>query len=319
MSKLNKGNPQVSADAVLNHYYERYSAELSGLWQHSVFSWTFETLLFTGYGFLVFEMIKCKPEANPQILNKVALALGFIGLCATVIWIALAKSAKTWQHYYEEFIVSFEQSPDLFPFKRRFAMAGEGVKIRDVDSSLRSVEVGSFSMGKLNVFMSHFVWLLWLLITILHAGFYIKDFSVFKIFVLLTLVVIYVLYILILKEDCKSSAIRKEDYGEEYRLKVFLYLEDLKKKVPGLLTREDYMGFFFDEYERIGWRLSVALSGKPEKFDEFIEYSDFFDLLKAFKADYMKHREESWLPREKYAPRIEKTLDGYLKSLADME
>lgn len=199
----------ASADNVLNHYYERYAAEIASLWQHSTFCWTFEALLLTGYGTVLFQMFSAEGGFAKSPLHPIAVILGLAGLCVSVIWIALAKSSRSWQQYYEKLIVRFENSGH-FPLGEHYAMGGDDITIPDADLNLFTQTPGRFSKGKLNVFTAQFVWIIWLVIALVHSGFYLYDFKIYKPITILVIFAIHLAFVCLMRSKCASSSIDSE-------------------------------------------------------------------------------------------------------------
>lgn len=165
----------VTADHLRDSYYDRYKEELNRLWRNSLFIWGFEVLLFTGFGWLlgnaltgrkVYSLVPAMVyrEEMSSLWPIAAGAICFLGFCVSAIWVALAKSSRTWQEWYEHQIGRLEGDNRYFLFDyQQYAMSGFRPESR-FDKSLWTLIDGRFSPGKLNIFIAQCVLVLWIVL-----------------------------------------------------------------------------------------------------------------------------------------------------------
>ena len=261
----------ISVESLRNTFYSRYESELKNLWQHSIFIWGFEVLLFTAYGYLVASFfLDIEKNTNLFVCNIVAIVFSFVGLCISAIWIALAKSTKTWQEYFEALIMNLEEDVDYFPFPRVLAMGGFHNRLSNIDQSLMTTNIGKFSPGKLNIFISQFVWIIWFCICIVHCLFF--EPIIYKLIFVAFVFLLYLLFLILLKNMCSNCYFERETRGKEDAFENYLKIERLMPKLGKLNDVESLKDFVFKD----------LLACKLFSIDELA--SDYKDLMDDFKG-----------------------------------
>lgn len=225
---------KITADGLRNSLYEQYRHEIDAIWRNSRFIWTFEAVLFGAYGIVVLRLL------DKQICIDIAWVLVVfflitLGLCTSAIWIAIAKASKTWQEWYEGRITSLEANREMFVFPVEYAMGGTTHKIEGIDTSLRSMEAGKFSAGRINIFIAQFVWIVWGVLFVIHQIQVLINFHFlpesFSPAIMVTIV--YAVFLKSFKNRTENGYIIDEDYKGEFILKIYMKLDrciaELKK------------------------------------------------------------------------------------------
>ena len=288
MSDSNKKDDKsgISINSIRNTFYSRYESELKKIWEHSVFVWGFEVLLFTGYGYLVANFfLKHDKDVCIRLFycNIVAIVLALIGLCISSVWIALAKASKARQEAIETLIVELEGNPEYFKYPRVFAMGGFHNRMKKLDQALYTTEIGKYSPGKLNIFIAQFSWLIWCVLEIVHLSF-LKIFSPFHVCIISFAipVLLYVLFIYLLNTKCKTY-LEKEDYGTDYIFDMYNKVEMLIERL-GSINSFDLDGlknFIVNE-------LSTLNFIWDDKFTDDFDREEYRSLISDFKMKYIE-------------------------------
>lgn len=246
---------KTSVDGLRNSMYEQYRHELDGLWRNSSFAWTFEGLIFAAYSVMAKEFWNsCDSELHSYFVIS---ALALLGLCTSATWIALAKASKTWQEWYEDKIVRLESDRDLFPYPREFAMGGSENILPNVDDSLRTGSSGRFSPGRINIFISQFVWFIWLVLLVAQQYFSMRYESS-ALVVGVASVTFYLVFIAILKKKTRNRYIDSEDYGRSYILDTYVRIERSEKHLADVfwtLDKDELYDYAINDYSGLSWRL----------------------------------------------------------------
>lgn len=160
--------------------------ELTYLWQRSIFLTAFLVLCFTGYGFLLFEMIKeptCKwplsivandNTLTNEVLNVVAIGLSLIGFLFSSLWIKMAKGSKAWYERYERAIYAIETDKKFIRHRAMPIGAFQYIYLDNfepdsVDNRLYKMDGGAFSPSKINIAIGQISMLIWILLFIIHC------------------------------------------------------------------------------------------------------------------------------------------------------
>ncbi len=303
---------KISVDNLRSSYYEQYRNELNGIWRNSQFLWAFDSILFGGYGFLIsksIDLLSDKPKL--YICNEISLFLCFLGLCITALWIAMAKSSKTWQEWYEEKIRRLEHDRTYFTFPRSYAMGGTTNRVENLDDKLHTRNSGSYSTGKLNILIAQTIWVLWAFLYAIHLlcvpVFLLINFSFLVGLILLP--VLYFIFIRVLKGIAKRSYLRNEDYGEEFIFETYLRIEKAEEALNNVFyvtssdSKKNLLDYFLNEYRALSFDLYHILqsSGDVYDYDEWLS-SDYEKLFAEFKREYISssiRKDELFLNRYK--------------------
>lgn len=172
--------------------YKCRDLEISNLWQRSIFLSAFLILCFTGYAYVLMNIVDayCGNNNMPQIqgsfnfvynnlstpnsnkllyLNTIAMCLGFISSIFSTLWIMMAKGSKAWYEVYETAISSFEEKHrEAIGLPAENVMGGMGIPKYLLNNCLFSRKAGAYSPSKINIIIGQICLIIWILITILH-------------------------------------------------------------------------------------------------------------------------------------------------------
>lgn len=310
-----KTNGDDFAESVRTTMYESYHHEIDAIWRNSQFAWTFEALIFGACGVLASDYFKCP---SSEWFYYIISLLIILGLCSSAIWIALAKGSKTWQEYYEGRISKLEQDRNYFHLPREYAMGGTTNRIPSIDSSLLSLKSGKFSLGRINIFISQLVWLVWAVffIFIQVFTFWEQDFCNIQILTVLLTIGFYVVFIAVMKKKVGSEYLRNEDYKDEYIFETYVQLENAihnLKKINNL-NKDSLCDFIFNEYCALSWPLYNI--EKAQCSDDIDWYQMSFEELKKNVVDsYIEGTLDSNLTE--YKDEIDNELNYWRKKLQE--
>lgn len=180
---------------ILENLYRCRDLELNNLWQKSIFLAPFLILCFTGYGFLLYELIT-RNELFIQI-NILCFALCFISAIFSMLWIYMFKGSKAQYELCERAIANYEQRELNIPYG--YAMGTLRYNDIEFNNNLLSTKAGKFSPSKINILIGQVSLLLWIICFVCHfIFFYIKfteEYSLLKdipkIYILITLSLLF--------------------------------------------------------------------------------------------------------------------------------
>ena len=180
---------------ILENLYRCRDLELNNLWQKSIFLAPFLILCFTGYGFLLYELIT-RNELFLQI-NILCFALCFISAIFSMLWIYMFKGSKAQYELCERAIANYEQRELNIPYG--YAMGTLRYNDIEFNNNLLSTKAGKFSPSKINILIGQVSLLLWIICFVCHfIFFYIKfteEYSLLKdipkIYILITLSLLF--------------------------------------------------------------------------------------------------------------------------------
>lgn len=156
---------------VRNRLYKCRDLEISNLWQRSVFLSVFLILCFTGYGYLLLEIVESYFSFKYPILNLIAVALGSVGFIFSCIWIMMAKGSKAWYEVYEKAIKKFEEKfAEQLMLPNEFMMGEMNAITVQKDNSIFSTKAGGYSVSKINIAIGQLCFCIWILIALFHAA-----------------------------------------------------------------------------------------------------------------------------------------------------
>lgn len=177
-----KSELDTQVEVTLKDYYDHLwrcrDFELTNLWQRSIFLTAFIVLAFTGYGFLLFEIVKQYPvRFDPKnsneiinnlwsLLNLMAVFISMIGFLLSSLWIKMGKGSKLWYEKYEEAIIAFEKHEDYCDKEFKRFGGFDYSKIKDYrnlvpNRCLLNLDAGNYSPSRINIaigIVSLFIW-----------------------------------------------------------------------------------------------------------------------------------------------------------------
>lgn len=151
---------------ILDNLYRCRDIEINNLWQKSMFLGTLLVLCFTGYGILLFSMIK---ESQKEVLfnyNLLCFIVCFISIIFSILWIYMFKGSKAHYEIYERAITKFEKKP--MKIKKRFVMGRLKRKNIPIDQNLFSTNGGNFSPSRINILIGQISLILWIFAIMCH-------------------------------------------------------------------------------------------------------------------------------------------------------
>lgn len=171
---MEKEDYKVSLKEIRENLYELRNFEISHLWQRSVFLSALLVIFFSGYGFLVLELIEesfdkiLAQDGNlillqnklhkTLVINEICCAIALLGVMYSIIWIMMAKGSKAWYEVYVEKIRKIEKEDDL-SIKEDYRM-GEYCCPKSLDENLFTTRAGRYSVSRLNILIGKFLMLL---------------------------------------------------------------------------------------------------------------------------------------------------------------
>ncbi|WP_018464565.1 RipA family octameric membrane protein [Segatella paludivivens] len=165
---------EVTLKELREEFYKLRSFEISNLWQRSIFLSAMIVLLFTGYGYMISEIIR--PQAQLLLINEICSGISIIGLVFSIIWVMMAKGSKAWFEVYERRICEIEKEKEL-KICQKYAMQTAECKPWSLNSNLLNGSAGAYSVSKLNIFIGQILVLIWLIVIIIH---YVEIFNIMK-------------------------------------------------------------------------------------------------------------------------------------------
>lgn len=147
---------------IYDRLYRCRDLEIKNLWQRSIFLSVFLTLCFTGYGYLLINII----ESNAFKIGYhfLAILLASIGTIFSCLWIMMAKGSKSWYEVYEEAISNFEDKHKI-PDEYRMGKLNSERK----NNNLFTTQGGSYSVSRINIAIGQITMVFWFLVMLVHS------------------------------------------------------------------------------------------------------------------------------------------------------
>lgn len=209
---------------VLDRLYKCRDLEISNLWQRSIFLSVFMVLCFSGYGYLLLQIINiqsfnCSQLDKMTYLNIAAIALGCLSSIFSLLWIFMAKASKAWYEVYETAISTFEHEHRKVLKIPAFNVMGEmGLYIRKMSPCLYSAKAGAFSPSRINIAIGQVCFTIWLLVIILHFVLLMPTSTpVIYLPIIIAIVSIIIAVLLIFSRWIKSGHLSKYTYDKNGR------------------------------------------------------------------------------------------------------
>ncbi|WP_294593737.1 hypothetical protein [uncultured Bacteroides sp.] len=207
----------------LERLYKCRDLEISNLWQRSVFLSAFLVLCFTGYGYLLIQII----DSNTTLpalayYHVVAIALGGVNFVFSLLWIMMAKGSKAWYEVYEVAITAFSHKHyEKIGLPEENIMGEMGVPFNKLDNNILSRKAGAYSVSKINIVIGQLCMCLWALIAIAHFCFLLTikfGFTFDIIYCIIFSVLFLILTALVscyVRKKCISGHLYDTIYGDE--------------------------------------------------------------------------------------------------------
>lgn len=221
---------------ILDRLYKCRDLEIPNLWQRSVFLSVFLVLCFTGYGYLLLQIVDNIYNAlKLNYLHLIASFLGMLSLIFSLLWVLMAKGSKAWYEVYETAITDFEKEYyRILCMPLDYIMGQIGLPRRRMDNNLFSTKSGAYSVSKINILIGQICVLIWISVSIIHIGFIavncifetdaiIQLLILISAFLLLFLLIVFLLFSF--SENFIRSKIKKngnKSFREELRRNTML-------------------------------------------------------------------------------------------------
>lgn len=213
---------------VLNRLYKCRDLEISNLWQRSVFLSVFLVLCFTGYSYLVLQIIDSAIATGREYVVKLsylhvaAIILGGVSSIFSLLWIMMAKGSKAWYEVYETAISTFENNyNEKIGLPEENIMGQMGVPFSKLNSCIFSCKSGAYSVSRINILIGQLCLLIWGTVVLIHLIFLfmIKNdcfYSIEKcIFFSLIFVLLVVCAAFYIRKQCISKHLYETIYGDK--------------------------------------------------------------------------------------------------------
>lgn len=208
---------------ILDRLYRCRDLEISNLWQRSIFLSVFIVLCFTGYGYLLLQIICsttkqcCTDENQIYYLNIAVIVLGCVSCIFSILWICMAKSSKAWYEVYETAISNFESNySDILKIPKDNIMGEMGLYWDKMSSCLYSAKAGAYSPSKINIAIGQVCFSIWLFVIAIHSIFLIENsIPLFLLPILILIVSIIMALRLTCSKWIKSGHLSKYIYDKQ--------------------------------------------------------------------------------------------------------
>ena len=247
---------------ILDNLYRCRDLEINNLWQKSTFLAPFLILCFTGYGFLLYELVKedglkyqellkyekllkyeqiTETDTSIIKINILCIVLCAVSALFSILWILMFKGSKAQFELCERAIANYEQKELKIPYG--YAMGTLRHNEIEFNDCLLNTKAGKFSPSKVNIVIGQVSLVLWSLCMFFHICYIVEDiFRVFDdilrvfddiskwaflIFIVVFFIVFLIYFLHKLKSKVKSSYL-SENKEENY---VSNFIEkEVKKK-----------------------------------------------------------------------------------------
>lgn len=200
-----KSDKSLTLEKLLDRAYDIRKFEIELYWKRATYFWGFLIASFTAY-FIVSDFTKFKDD-------KYQLLVICFGILFSLSWYLVNRGSSYWQSNWERMIEAIEEKleidfyiSDLFINEKKF---------------LHPIAPYRFTVGKINIIVSLYVLILWLILLVINLKTNLKlsaNFDVEKIlFILITAVFCYILLFLTEFKDRRRYRFFKRDfkYGKE--------------------------------------------------------------------------------------------------------
>ena len=151
--------------------------EIKLQWERAVFLTAFLIACFAGYGSFLLSVHQHGVGAgnfSPLVVNGVFIALTFVGVVLSLLWILMAKGSKAWYEHYEQAIAAFainhpvaNVSPDMLSHSW-YKMSG--IKRDSFSNSVFSFTGGRYSVSKIVIAIGICSFVTWSVLFLIHLG-----------------------------------------------------------------------------------------------------------------------------------------------------
>lgn len=214
-------NPLISSEEYIKLFQEQMNEEINRLWQRSIFLGAFLTLIFTGYGVVLFKIceIECECQSNGiHKLHLVSIGISILGIIFSALWIMMAKGSKAWQEKYERGFFKFTEKEWEGNSNLKGIIddgLGHGrlpeIEFDNFSNFLLFPKAGAYSPSKINIMIGIISLLVWIVISAVHTklvcipeGHFLSIF-----FISYSVPVVICLFLFVIVFFCRSWNIQK--------------------------------------------------------------------------------------------------------------
>lgn len=211
------GNEEKPFATIKDVYKELWAGrefELTHLWQRSVFLGVFMLAIAAGYGHVAEKIFFSNNVCKVTFCQHLAaIALCYLGLSFSMLWVMMAKGSKYWSERYEASLTKmYEENRFGNELKNSDPYYSNLAKLNDseISDNLFSPLAGKYSVSRVNVSIGIIGIIAWSILNMIHAGMWIeKAFSFHRLqcalFGIGQCLIISVLIFLILNILCHSK------------------------------------------------------------------------------------------------------------------
>ena len=176
---------RITVKDIWQSNYEQFRHETDRLWQNAVFAWGFVNVLFVGYSATLKNFIQ--KENHKFEYNLVALFIALLGLFISAVWIAISKASRSVQKSNGDKIKKIESDSRFSFCPREYVLGGTTNRFPGIDTSLKTLKNGAFSLSRINIFLAQTIWCIWFTLFLFHSiyGIAIEENNRIQIFAVL--------------------------------------------------------------------------------------------------------------------------------------
>ena len=206
------GKKSEKRKMILDNLYRCRDIEINNLWQKGIFLGPFLALCFTGYGVLLFSMIKeCKEEVLFKY-NLLCFAICFVSVIFSILWIYMFKGSKIHYEIYERAITDFEKNQ--LQLEEKYVMGKLSKDNIQIDKNPLTMVGGGFSPSKINIAIGQLCLFLWIIIIISQLVYIVNYIfcvnSIFLSILVIILLIFVVVFLIHLYRGIQSTSIEKK-------------------------------------------------------------------------------------------------------------
>lgn len=214
-----------------------------------------------------------------------------MGLFISAVWIAISKASRNVQKSNGDKIKKIESDSRFSFCPREYVLGGTTNRFPGIDTSLKTLKNGAFSLSRINIFLAQTIWCVWSVLFLFHSiyGIAIEENNRIQIYAVLFCLLSYSVFIVMFKRKTTKDYLRCEDYGEEFVFDIFLRLERMEANLNKVSSKKKLLSFFLDKYCALSYDLFLAMK-KPlniESYDpQWLEMT-YHELFVSFRKDYI--------------------------------
>ena len=195
---------------ILDNLYRCRDLEFNNLWQKGVFLGPFLVLCFTGYGFLLYELVKedglkyqellkyekllkyeqiTETDTSIIKINILCIVLCAVSALFSILWILMFKGSKAQFELCERAIANYEQKELKIPYG--YAMGTLRHNEIEFDDGLLNTKAGKFSPSKVNIVIGQVSLWIWIYCLLFHIGIYCGELGIAKMILIFLIIILF--------------------------------------------------------------------------------------------------------------------------------